>query len=579
MNLYMRLLRYVKPYIYVLALGFVCIAMVALSNLYVPWIIKNVIDDVLTAKNMAMLNTIGLGIVVVFFLRSFFFYGQNYLMAYAGQRIVNDLREAVFRQLQRLPLSYYDRRQTGAIMSYITNDVAAVQNAVAQNIVDLGVEAITLLGSIGAMFYIHWKLTLLTFATIPFVAHATNVIGRKMRSASGVQQEKAASLITVLQETISSTRVIKSFVREDYEIGRFNKENLNNLKAQMKTVQLNALLLPLTDLLAAVGVTVIVWYGGLEVINGNLTSGDMMAILIYAVNLSNPIRRISGVYGNIQKALAAAERVFSVLDIDPGIVDLPEAKSLPAISGTVTFDHVNFEYKPGEPALCDLNFEAKPGQMIGIVGPSGAGKSTIANLVPRFYEPQAGKILIDGIDIRQVTMNSLRSQIGIVPQETFLFNGSIRDNIRYGRLDATDEEIIEAAKAANAHSFILEMPAGYETNVGERGGTLSGGQRQRIAIARAILKDPRILILDEATSALDPESEKLVQEALDKLMVGRTSFVIAHRLSTVQRADVLLVLERGCVVEVGRHDELVAAGGLYSKLYQMQYSEVNGQPA
>lgn len=579
MNLYVRLLRYVRPYISILALGIVCIAMVALSNLYVPWIIKNVIDDVLTAKNMSMLNTIGIGIVVVFFLRGIFFYGQGYLMAYAGQRVVNDLREAVFRHFQRLSLSYYDKRQTGTIMSYITNDVAAVQGALAQSVVDFGVEAITLFGSIAAMFYIHWKLTLLTFATMPFVAHATNVIGRKMRSASGVQQEKAADLTTVLQETVSSTRVIKSFVREAYEIERFNKENLYNLKAQMKTIQLNALLMPLTEFLAALGITVIIWYGGLEVINGNLTSGEMMAVLIYAVNLSNPIRRISGVYANIQKALAAAERIFDVLDIEPEIMDMPGAKQLPPINGTVTFEHVTFEYKPGEPALCDLSFEAKPGQMIGIVGPSGAGKSTIANLVPRFYEPQAGKILIDGIDVRQVTMDSLRSQIGIVPQETFLFNGSIRDNIRYGRLDASDEEVMEAAKAANAHSFILEMPAGYETNVGERGGSLSGGQRQRIAIARAILKDPRILILDEATSALDPESEKLVQEALDKLMVGRTSFVIAHRLSTVQRADVLLVLERGCVVEVGRHDELVAAGGLYSKLYQMQYSEVNGQPA
>jgi subfamily B ATP-binding cassette protein MsbA len=370
---------------------------------------------------------------------------------------------------------------------------------------------------------------------------------------------------------VLAVRVIKSFVREDYEIERFGRENYNNFRAQMKSSQLMATLTPLIEFLAAIGVTVIIWYGGREVINGNLTSGALIAFLIYVVNLSNPIKRLSRVYGNVQKALAAAQRVFEVLDTKPDIEDMPGATELPPISGEVAFNNVSFEYKPGEPALVDISLTARPGQMVAIVGPSGAGKTTIANLIPRFYDPTAGTITIDGTDIKTVTLASLRRQIGIVPQETMLFNGTVYENILYGDLNATREAVIAAAKAANADNFIMEMPLGYDTQIGERGAKLSGGQRQRIAIARAILKNPSVLILDEATSALDTESEALVQEALDKLMVGRTSFVIAHRLSTVQRADVILVMERGRIVEKGSHATLINTGGLYSKLYQIQF--------
>ena len=573
MKLYLRLISYIRPYLSRLGLAVVCILVAASANLYVPWIIKDVIDGVLASKDMAMLNTITAGIVVVFLLRGIFFYGQTYLMSYIGQKVIIDIREAVYRHLQRLSLSYYEKRQTGAIMSHITNDVGALQNALVDSVIELFTEGMVLFGSMCAMFYLHWKLSLLTCITLPLVAKAISVFGKRLRKASRVMQERAADITSVLQETISSVRVIKSFVREDYEIGRFNQENYFNFQAQMKTAQLTATLTPVIEFLAALGVTIIIWYGGREVINGSLTAGSLMAFLIYAVNISNPIKRLSRVYSNIQKALAAAQRVFDVLDTVPEIQDIPGAKALPTITGQVVFENIDFSYKAGEPALRQVSLVAEAGQMIAFVGPSGAGKTTIANLVPRFYDPTAGRILIDGHDIKTVTLNSLRQQIGIVPQETILFNGSVYENILYGDLAASKEQVLAAARAANAHEFITAMPEGYDTQIGERGSKLSGGQRQRIAIARAILKDPRVLILDEATSALDAESEKLVQAALDQLMIGRTSFVIAHRLSTVQRADVIVVIEKGQIIERGSHDELLAAGGLYSKLYQVQFAD------
>ena len=571
MTIYIRLLKYIKPYLQRMAVAIVCIILAASANLYVPWILRDIIDEVLANKDMNMLNNIAGGIVVVFLLRGVFFFGQTYLMSYIGQKVIIDIREAVYRQLQCLSLSYYEKRQTGQLMSYITNDVSAVQGALVDSMIDLVTEGMMLIGSISIMFYLHWQLTLLTLVTAPLIGRTMTIFGKKLRKSSTLIQERAADITSVLQESISSVRVIKSFAREDFEIERFKKENYKNFRAQMKNSQIMATLTPIIEFVAAIGVTMIIWYGGREVINNNLTAGSLIAFLVYAVNLSNPIKRLSRVYGNIQKALAAAERVFDVLDTKPEIEDMPGATVLEQIDGHVVFNNINFEYKPGEPALQQIQLSVAPGQVVAIVGPSGAGKTTIANLVPRFYDPLSGTITIDGIDIKTVTMKSLREQIGVVPQETVLFNGSVYSNILYGRLDATYDEVVNAAKAANAHNFIVEMPGGYDTQIGERGSKLSGGQRQRISIARAILKNPRILILDEATSALDTESEKLVQEAVDKLMIGRTSFVIAHRLSTIKRANVIVVMERGRLVEQGTHDELLALGGLYGKLYQVQF--------
>ena len=571
MILYKRILSYIKPYLHILLLALLCTMLAAGGNLYLPWIFRDMIDKVLNAKDYYMLNMISASIVVIFLLRGIFLYGQNYLMSFVGQHVIIDIRSEVFRKLQRLSMSFYDKNKTGTIMSYVTNDVNALQGAMVDNTIELVTEGIILIGSVCAMVYLDWKLTLFTILTFPVVLYFMNFFGKKIRRSGGQIQAATADITSVLQESVSSARVVKSFVREQYEIDRFERENEVNLKANLKNAKYMATLSPTIEFVAALGVTLILWYGGNNVIAGETTAGSLVAFLAYAVNISNPIKRITRVSGHIQKALAAAQRVFDVLDLPEEVKDLPDAKALPAVTGSVSFEHVTFSYNAGDEILHDLSFEAKPGQAIGLVGPSGAGKSTVASLLPRFYDCDSGTICIDGKDIRHVTLDSLRNQVGIVPQETILFNGSVYDNILYGSLDATKEEIEEAAKAANAHDFIMELPDGYNTMLGDRGVNISGGQRQRIAIARAILKDPRILILDEATSALDTESERVVQEALNRLMVGRTSIIIAHRLSTIKNADRILVLDKGKLTEDGTHEELMAKNGLYAHLYRIQY--------
>ncbi len=573
MKNYKRLLKYMRPYLRQFVLAVICIIFAAGANLYLPWIIKDMIDKVLAEKDMMMLNAICIGIVVVFFLRGIFFYGQSYLVSFIGQKVIIDVREVMFRKFQRMPMAYFDKHQTGETMSYITNDVAAIQSALVDQLIELVTEGSILIGSLVLMVVLDWKLSLLTLVVIPLVGQAMKIFGRKIKRNGTIIQERMADITSLLQESISSIRVVKSFVREDYEIKRFCRQNELNFQAAMKNVQLTSLLTPSVEFLAAISVTVIVWFGGYEVVEGTITAGALVAFLTYAVNLANPVKRLSRVYGNMQRAMAAVDRVFAVIDLEETIADRPDARPMPETHGHVEFDHVSFGYKEGVLALSDVSLEAKPGQMIAFVGPSGAGKSTIANLIPRFYEVTFGAIFIDGRDIRDVTVGSLREQIGIVPQETMLFSTTVRENIRYGRLDATDAEVEAAARAANADAFIRELDAGYDTEIGERGLSLSGGQRQRIAIARAILKNPRILILDEATSALDTESEKIVQAALDHLMVGRTSFVIAHRLSTIFHADQIFVIDDGHVKEHGTHEELLAMGGLYSNLYNIQFKQ------
>jgi subfamily B ATP-binding cassette protein MsbA len=547
--------------------------MCAAANLYVPWIVRDVIDKVFENKDGDLLNLIALGIVVIFFARGIFYYGQSYLMNYVGESIVIDVRSIVFRKLMTLSTHFFDKNKLGTVMSYVTNDVAALQGAMVSNSIEIITESSVLIGSVGAMVYLDWKLTLFTFCTFPIVLFFMDFFGKKIRRSGHRIQQASADITSVLQETLSATRVVKSFVREPFEIDRFNKQNKANFYANMKSAKLMGTLSPVIEFIAALGVTAIIWFGGRSVIAGDITAGSLIAFLVYAINISNPIKRIARVMGSIQKALAAAERVFYILDLKDVIPEKPDAIELPAVTGKVEFKHVSFAYNPGEMILHDVSFSAEPGQAVALVGPSGAGKSTIASLLPRFYDVTEGCILVDGIDIRDVTVASLREQVGIVPQETVLFNDTVYNNILYGRLDATREEIIAAAKAANAHDFIMQLPHGYETHLGDRGINVSGGQRQRISIARAILKNPRILILDEATSALDTESERIVQEALDRLMVGRTSFVIAHRLSTIQNADKILVLDKGRIVEEGNHEELMAKHGLYAHLHDIQFRE------
>jgi len=544
-----------------------------LSNVVVPWLIKDVIDKVLANKDVYTLNLIVIGILVLFVLRGIFFFGQSYLMSYVGQKIVIDIREKLYRHLQRLSLSYYDRNKTGIIMSNLTNDVTALQTAIAGNLVSFVQEVVILVGSLASMVYLNWRLTLLTLIIVPLVLLTIHFFGARLREAGHEVQGKIADITALLQEAISGIRIIRSFNREEYEIKKFITQNDYNFQAVMKTTKLTSMLTPFVEFFAAVAVTGIIWYGGISVINGDMTAGALIAFLIYAINLANPVRRISDIYGNVQKSLGAADRVFETLDTKPDVEENMNAVELPQVQGRVQFDNVYFSYDSEHAALQNFNLIIDPGQVVALVGPSGAGKSTVANLLPRFYDVERGSLTIDGIDIRDVTFSSLRRQIGLVPQETMLFNASVMENILYGRLDATEEEVILAAKAANADEFIRQLSDGYSTVVGDRGNSLSGGQRQRIAIARAILKNPRILILDEATSALDTESEKIVQAALDRLMKGRTAVVIAHRLSTVRNADKIVVIDKGRIAEVGTHEQLLAKKGLYANLYAVQFNE------
>ncbi|MFA4905260.1 MAG: ABC transporter ATP-binding protein [Candidatus Margulisiibacteriota bacterium] len=573
MKLYLRLLEYLKPYKSQIFWAALCMLILSVANiLLIPLIGK--LSEAIGNRDFGLLNLVVIGAVSIYFLRGLSMYGQGYLMAYAGHRLVTDLRKQLYRHLQDLSLDFFAKWRTGEVISRVMNDINVVQNATISAITEILPNLITLIGVLGYLFYLNWRLTLITLIVIPLLSWVIKIFGREMREVSRESQKKQADIASLLQESLAGVRVVKSFAMEKNVIEKFNQEAERSFWLTLKQSQITVTQTPLLAFLNALAIVAIIWYGGFEVVSGRLSPSNLIAFFAGIALIADPASRLGNISTVIQNALASAERIFEVIDIKPSVAEGPDAKELNKISGKVEFKNLTFSYEKGEaPVLTDIDLKIDPGEIIALVGRSGAGKSSLVNLIPRFYDPQKGAVLVDGHNLKEVKLQSLRSQLGMVPQETILFSGTIGENIAYARSEASTSDIESAAKTANAHNFIMGLPEGYETLVGERGVRLSGGERQRVAIARAILADPRILIFDEATSALDAESERLVQEAMENLMAGRTTLIIAHRLSTVQHADRIVVLDKGKIVEVGKHGELLAKGGLYSKLYEMQFKD------
>lgn len=566
-----RMIGYLRPYIPRLALALGATIISAVLSLVFPQVIGQVLDSVLKEADISLLNNITIALLVVFFIRSIASLIETYNLNYVGERIVVDMRLDLYQHLQNLSLGFFTNHRVGELVSRISSDVTVMRSVLTSNINTLLQQTFIMIGSIIAMFISNWRLTLFIVGLIPVIALVGFTLGFYMRRISTQVQDEIALSTTVAEESFQNIREVKSFVREPYEIDRYNGAIHRAFSAAVRLLRIRAVFGPFVGFLAFGGLSLILWFGGREVIAGRLSAGDLIAFLIYSLTVAGSFSSLIGLYTSFQEALGATRRVFQLMDIESEVQDSEDAGTLPRAEGRIRFEDVSFRYEQDVEVLKNVNLEIMPGEVVALVGPSGAGKSTTFNLIPRFYDPTSGKITIDGQDLRDVTSASVRDQIAIVPQETLLFGGTIRENILYGKLGATEEEMIEAAKAANAHDFISELPNGYETIVGERGIRLSGGQRQRVAIARAILKDARILLLDEATSSLDNESEQLVQEALGRLMQGRTTVIIAHRLSTIAIADRIAVLKQGEIIELGTHKELMALNGLYTKLYEMQF--------
>lgn len=564
-----RALNFVKPYIYHISLALLCMLAVAGLSLLIPWLVKDMIDKVLVEKNLRMLNLISILGIGIYFLKGVFSFGQEYLMSYVAQRVVFDLRSKLWRHLSRLSLSFFAKEKGGDIISRLTNDISLIEQTLTHAVVDFVIRAVTVIGIIAFIFYINWELSLISISLLPLTAFLIEKYSKKMRRLGRQIQDSLSSLTSIVSEVIGAIKVVKAFATSDKEVERFDEANMRNLRVSLKGAKLRAMLSPMVEIVAAASTIFLLWYGGRKVIEGRLTPGELVAFLGYVAMIVTPLKGLSTVFSRLQQALAAFDRIFEFMEIPPEVSEEVDAIDMPDIRGEVEFKGVSFSYDE-EPILKDIDLKVKPGEIIGVVGPSGSGKTTLVDLIPRFYDPTKGVILIDGVDIRKVKLDSLRKQIGIVSQETVLFATTIRENIAYGKPDATLEEIIEAAKVANAHDFIMKLPNGYDTVIGERGVTLSGGERQRIAIARAILGNPKILIFDEATSALDSESERVVQEALERVMKGKTTFFVAHRLSTLRCADRIIVLNDGRIVEEGSHEELLKRKGLYWRLYILQ---------
>ena len=576
LSMYRRLLRYVGPYKWNLLFAAALLIVSTVLGLVWPQVVQRVID--LGLRDEGFLDVLILGLIVVLLVRAVLDGVRQFVMAYTGERVIFDLRMSIVRHMQSLSLSVFNRRKTGELMSHVTSDATLVHGVVTQTIIQVLGQVLTLIGGVAVIFLMNWRLALLTLVVAPPIAILGQRMGRRIRDISREAQDAQGEAVGVLQEAIAEVRVVQAFTREEYEAARFHEKLLFTFNKTIERARIAATMFPIIGFLGFFSSIIVLWYGGHEVARGEMTAGMLVAFLLYMNMVAGPVGMLASQWTQVQQAFGAADRIFALLDTAPEIQDRPAAAALPPVRGEIRFEEVGFRYgvAGAEPMVLDgVTTTFQPGEATALVGPSGAGKTTLVNLVGRFYDPVSGRIVVDGHDLRDVTIRSLREQIAVVPQEPILFADTIRENIRYGRLDATDAEIDEAARSANATEFIARLPTGLATIVGERGVRLSVGQRQRIAIARALLRNAPILLLDEATSSLDNESEYLVLQALDRLMRGRTTIVIAHRLSTVERADRILVLDHGRIVEEGTHGELLTLGGLYHRLYTRRFVDVD----
>ncbi len=572
MEIFKRLLEMAKPYTmrFILAMIFMLIAGGLQASL--PLVSKPAIDEIFVSKDMTALTWIPFLIIGIFLFKGLCSYGQVILMSSIGMRIVTDLRNKLYECIQRQSLAFFTENSTGILMSRITNDVLSVQTTVSEAVTALVKDSFTLVCLVGVIFYTDWKLALIAMVVFPLTAYPIAHFGKKMRKVTTASQITMGALTSLLQETISGTRIVKAFGMEKYESKRFSVENERLFGLVMKTISVNAISSPLMEFLGGLGIAAVIFYGGYSVVHGYSTPGKFFSFLAALLMLYEPVKRLTNINNTINQGIAGGERIFSIIDRVPDIIDKPGAANLPPITKSIDIENVTFRYEE-KPVLKNINLSIKAGEVVAFVGMSGGGKTSLVNLIPRFYDVSEGRVLIDGRDIRDVTLQSLRRQVAIVTQQTILFNDTVKNNIAYGDIQRTDEDIVNAAKAANAHDFIVKLPQGYESNIGELGTKLSGGEKQRISIARALLKDAPILILDEATSSLDTEAEIEVQDALDNLMKGRTTLVIAHRLSTIRNADRIIALVNGEIVEEGNHETLMAKKGEYYRLYNLQFKD------
>ncbi|PKD42789.1 ABC transporter ATP-binding protein [Rhodohalobacter barkolensis] len=567
----MKILAYVKPYKKKLIVALIASVLATLVWLAVPLGLRELLDAVFDDGDMALLNRVTGVLIGLFISQALLGFWGSYSLDWIGEKIVADLRKNLYEHLNRLSLKFYSNQRLGEITSRLTNDVAAIRDAVTGTLSEGLTQSINLVGSVVLMVYLNWRLSLIIFVTVPVITLAVRYFGQLIRKLSRDVQDRLADTTAIAEEALGAIESVKSFAREPYEVGRYNTGVDTLFDTARKKVLFSNLFWSSVGVVFMSTMIVIFWYGGTEVLAGRLSAGDLVAFIFFAFNIGRSMGGMSRVYTVFSSAVGASERIFGLMEEQPDVEDHPDAVELRDVKGAVSFEDVSFHYEENQPVLRDINFSCKPGDIVALVGPSGAGKTTLLKLIPRFYDVQKGTIRFDGTDISTVTQQSLRNQIAIVPQDIQLFGSTIRENIRYGRLDATDREVEDAAKFAQAHDFIMEHPDGYEAMVGERGIKLSGGQRQRVAIARAILKNPNILLLDEATSSLDSESEAAVQLALNHLMKSCTTFVIAHRLSTIQNATTILVMDNGRILEKGTHQQLLEQNGLYRRLYDIQF--------